>query len=49
VLNERDIGSRLTLVQRHPQRVQDECGAHVARELPPDDPAAVGPPSSAGR
>ena len=29
-------------MQRHPQRVQNERGAHVAGELPADDPAAVG-------
>jgi hypothetical protein len=29
-------------VQRHPQSVEDERGAHVARELPADDLAAVG-------
>jgi hypothetical protein len=29
-------------VQRHPQRVENERGAHVRGELPADDPAAVG-------
>src|SRR3954464_8860277 len=32
----------VALVDRHPQRVQDELGAHVRCELPADDPAAVG-------
>src|SRR5271165_581749 len=29
-------------MQSHPQRVEHERGAHVARELPADDPPAVG-------
>jgi hypothetical protein len=41
VMNERDIGSRLSLVQRHLERVEHEVGSHVARELPADDLAAV--------
>jgi hypothetical protein len=28
--------------ERHPQGVEDEVGAHVRRELPADDPPAVG-------
>jgi hypothetical protein len=34
VVHELDVGARLAAGQRHPQRVQDEVGAHVARELP---------------
>ena len=33
---------RAALAERHPQRVEDEVGAHVAGELPADDLAAVG-------
>jgi hypothetical protein len=42
VVHERDGGAGLALAERHPQRVEDQRGAHVAGELPADDPAAVG-------
>jgi hypothetical protein len=42
VVNQLDIGAASALVQRHPQGVKNERGAHVAGELPADDPAAVG-------
>ena len=41
VVNELDVGAWLASRQRHPQRVEHEIGAHVARELPADDPPAV--------
>ena len=36
-----DIGARAAEVERHPQCVKDEGGAHVAGELPADDHPAV--------
>jgi hypothetical protein len=36
-----DVAARAALVDRHPQRVEHELGAHVRRELPADDPAVV--------
>jgi hypothetical protein len=41
MVHQRDVGARAALGERHPQRVQDEIGAHVAGELPADDHAAV--------
>jgi hypothetical protein len=35
-------GPGATLAERHPQRIQDERGAHVASQLPADHAAAVG-------
>jgi hypothetical protein len=59
VMGKRDVSARLSKRERHPQRVEHEVGAHVGRELPADDRAAVGVdhkreeherlPSSAGR
>lgn len=40
--NERDVCSGGPLMQSHPESVEDEIGAHVVRELPADDHAAVG-------
>ena len=40
-MHERDVGAGPALGERHPQRVEDERGAHVVRELPADDAAAV--------
>jgi hypothetical protein len=40
VVLQRDLGARPALARRHPQRVEDQVGAHVAGELPTDDPAA---------
>src|SRR3954447_15924311 len=37
-----DVGAGAARGQRHPQRVEDEVGAHVAGELPADDHPAVG-------
>jgi hypothetical protein len=37
-----DIGARLAPRERHPQRVEDQIGAHVGRQLPADQAAAVG-------
>ncbi len=42
VAHETDVGAGPALVKRHPQRVEDEIGAHVGRELPADDAARVG-------
>jgi hypothetical protein len=42
VVHELDIGAVSATGQRHPQRVGDEIGAHVAGELPADDPPAEG-------
>jgi hypothetical protein len=39
VVDELDVGAGAALVQRHPQGVKDEGGAHVAGELPAHDPA----------
>jgi hypothetical protein len=41
VVHEFDVGAGAATRERHPQRVKDEVGAHVPRELPADDPAAV--------
>jgi hypothetical protein len=40
-MDQLDVGARLASRERHPQRVKDEIGAHVGRELPADDAAAV--------
>jgi hypothetical protein len=40
--HERDVSSGAALMQRHPQSVENEVGAHVACELPADDHSAVG-------
>jgi hypothetical protein len=37
-----EVGARLALAQGHPQRVEDEVGAHVGGKLPADDLAAEG-------
>jgi hypothetical protein len=42
VMDQLDVGAGAALMQRHPRRVEDQRGAHVAGELPADDPAAVG-------
>src|SRR5215207_3413355 len=34
------VGAGVAASQRHPQRVENEVGAHVGDELPADDPAA---------
>ena len=34
------VGAGVATRERHAQRVEHEIGAHVARELPADDPAA---------
>jgi hypothetical protein len=36
VAHELDVGAAATASERGPQRVQDEVGAHVRRELPAD-------------
>jgi hypothetical protein len=41
-MHEREVGARPAGAERHLQRVHDERGAHVARELPADHAAAVG-------
>ncbi len=35
VMNQLDIGARRPLMQSHPQRVEDERGAHVAANCQP--------------
>ena len=42
VVNELEVGAALATRQRHPQRVENEVGAHRGGELPADNPAAVG-------
>jgi hypothetical protein len=42
VVHERHIGAGAALAERHPQRVEHERGAHVRRQLPAHDAAAVG-------
>ena len=42
VVDQFDVGARASLPQRHPERVEDEVGAHVRSELPADDHPAVG-------
>jgi hypothetical protein len=42
VVHEGDISAGRSLMQRHPQRVEHEVGAHVRRELPADDRPAIG-------
>jgi hypothetical protein len=42
MVHQRDVGARPARAQRHPQRVEHQRGAHVARELPADHAAAVG-------
>jgi len=34
VVHERDVGAGAALAERHPQRVEDQRGAHVAGQLP---------------
>src|SRR5581483_5243618 len=41
VVDELDVGAGAAQVERHPQRVEDEIGAHVVGELPADDHPAV--------
>ena len=38
-MHEREVGAVLAGTERHPQRVEDQVGAHVAGELPTDDAA----------
>jgi hypothetical protein len=38
-MNQRQVGAVLARAQRHPQRVENKVGAHVAGELPADHPA----------
>ena len=40
-MDQLDVRARAAQVERHPQRVEDEVGAHVVGELPADDLAAV--------
>jgi hypothetical protein len=40
-MHQLQVGAGLTTRQRHPQRVEDQVGAHVAGELPADDPARI--------
>jgi hypothetical protein len=42
VVDQLDVGARAASVERHPERVEDEIGAHVAGALPADDHPAVG-------
>jgi len=42
VVHELDVGAWVASGERHPQRVQDQVGAHVAGELPAHDHPAVG-------
>jgi hypothetical protein len=42
VVDQRHVGARVTGRERHPQRVQDQVGAHVVGELPAHDHPAVG-------
>jgi hypothetical protein len=42
VVHQGDVGPLVALAEGHPQRVEDQRGAHVRRQLPADDPAAVG-------
>jgi hypothetical protein len=42
VVHERDVGAGAAPAERHPQRVEDQGGAHVRRELPAHHAAAVG-------
>ena len=37
VAEEHDVEARLAAMKRHRQRIEDEVGAHLARELPADD------------
>jgi hypothetical protein len=39
-MNELDVRAVFSADERHPQRVEDEVGAHRRAELPADDPAA---------
>jgi hypothetical protein len=39
VVDEIDVGTAVAVHERHPQRVEHEVRAHVARELPADDRA----------
>jgi hypothetical protein len=41
-MHELDVGAATALMQRHPQRVQDERGARVPGDLPADHAPAVG-------
>jgi len=40
VVDQLHVGAGPALVQRHPQRVEHEVGAHVRGELPADDAAS---------
>jgi hypothetical protein len=40
-MDQLDVGAGTAEVERHPQRVEDEVGAHVVGELPTDDHPAV--------
>ena len=40
VVDELDVGAVLAARQGHPQRIEDEAGAHVRRKLPAADPPA---------
>jgi hypothetical protein len=42
VSDQLDVGARVAAMERHPQRVEDEVGAHMAAELPADDHPAIG-------
>jgi hypothetical protein len=41
VVDEFEVGAGPAQVECHPQRVEDEIGAHVVGELPADDHPAV--------
>src|SRR4051812_32750736 len=41
VMDQFDVGSGTALAERYLQGVEDEVGAHMARELPADDRPAV--------
>ena len=42
VMDELDVGAGPALMQRHPERIEHEVGAHVAGELPADHAAREG-------
>jgi hypothetical protein len=44
MMHELNVGARAVLRERHSECVEDERGAHVADELPADDPARTGRP-----
>ena len=41
-MDERDVGAGPAVAERHLERVEDQCGAHVGRQLPAHHLAAVG-------